>query len=47
MGVFLWLVIASAAVLLGIGMMLMRLLCMPVARSYPSPGWRSECHCGA
>jgi hypothetical protein len=47
MGVMLWLLIASLAVLLGIGMILMRFLSTPVAGSYSLPNWRNERHGGA
>ena len=47
MGVMLWLAIASAAVLLGVGMLLMRLLSTPVAGQYSLPNWHNERHGGA
>lgn len=47
LGVITWLVLASLAVLFGVGMVLMRLLSTPVAGEYTLPNWRNERHGGA
>jgi hypothetical protein len=47
MGVMLWGALASLAVLLGVGMILMRFISTPVAGHYSLPNWRNERHGGA
>jgi hypothetical protein len=47
MGVMLWGALASLAVLLGVGMILMRFVSTPVAGHYSLPNWRNERHGGA
>lgn len=47
MGVVLWGALASLAVLVGVGIILMRLVSTPVAGHYSLPNWRNERHGGA